>query len=166
MTSSPRRLCKCRDGRGRRGGSASSASLQKACCPRDLLLTPVHVHRRELREKIQPEILELIKQQRLNRLCEGSSFRKIGNRRRQGELRAWALGLSVPTARSCRTRGAGGHLPGQSLPGAGREQVVFLSLVCPGLSRKCPCSPAWLPLCSRAFLVLPLGPEPQGPALR
>lgn len=40
---------------------------------------------RELREKIQPEILELIKQQRLNRLCEGSSFRKIGNRRRQGE---------------------------------------------------------------------------------
>lgn len=36
----------------------------------------------ELREKIQPEILELIKQQRLNRLCEGSSFRKIGNRRR------------------------------------------------------------------------------------
>lgn len=40
---------------------------------------------RELREKIQPEILELIKQQRLNRLCEGSSFRKIGNRRRQGQ---------------------------------------------------------------------------------
>ncbi|KAJ7332312.1 hypothetical protein JRQ81_014492 [Phrynocephalus forsythii] len=36
----------------------------------------------ELREKIQPEILELIKQQRLNRLCEGSSFRKMGNRRR------------------------------------------------------------------------------------
>nr|XP_020662676.1 engulfment and cell motility protein 2 isoform X3 [Pogona vitticeps] len=36
----------------------------------------------ELRERIQPEILELIKQQRLNRLCEGSSFRKIGNRRR------------------------------------------------------------------------------------
>uniref|UniRef100_A0A8C7PTX3 ELMO domain-containing protein n=1 Tax=Oncorhynchus mykiss TaxID=8022 RepID=A0A8C7PTX3_ONCMY len=29
----------------------------------------------ELRERIQPEILELIKQQRLNRLCEGSCFR-------------------------------------------------------------------------------------------
>lgn len=48
---------------------------------------------RELREKIQPEILELIKQQRLNRLCEGSSFRKIGNRRRQGKgvAGAWVV---------------------------------------------------------------------------
>lgn len=42
---------------------------------------------RELRERIQPEILELIKQQRLNRLCEGSCFRKLGNRRRQGTER-------------------------------------------------------------------------------
>lgn len=40
----------------------------------------------ELRERIQPEILELIKQQRLNRLCEGSCFRKLGNRRRQGSV--------------------------------------------------------------------------------
>uniref|UniRef100_A0A8C9SZP0 Engulfment and cell motility 2 n=1 Tax=Scleropages formosus TaxID=113540 RepID=A0A8C9SZP0_SCLFO len=40
----------------------------------------------ELRERIQPEILELIKQQRLNRLCEGSCFRKVGNRRRQGAI--------------------------------------------------------------------------------
>lgn len=40
---------------------------------------------RELREKIQPEIMELIKQQRLNRLCEGTCFRKISSRRRQGE---------------------------------------------------------------------------------
>uniref|UniRef100_A0A4W6CW49 Engulfment and cell motility 1 n=1 Tax=Lates calcarifer TaxID=8187 RepID=A0A4W6CW49_LATCA len=39
----------------------------------------------ELREKIQPEIMELIKQQRLNRLCEGTCFRKISSRRRQGE---------------------------------------------------------------------------------
>lgn len=39
----------------------------------------------ELRERILPEILELIKQQRLNRLCEGSCFRKLGNRRRQGK---------------------------------------------------------------------------------
>uniref|UniRef100_A0A8C2T4A4 Engulfment and cell motility 2 n=1 Tax=Coturnix japonica TaxID=93934 RepID=A0A8C2T4A4_COTJA len=59
----------------------------------------------ELREKIQPEILELIKQQRLNRLCEGSSFRKIGNRRRQGEVTlctaslhgSWQSDLSVAT---------------------------------------------------------------------
>ncbi|XP_033622840.1 engulfment and cell motility protein 2 isoform X3 [Fukomys damarensis] len=47
----------------------------------------------ELREKIQPEILELIKQQRLNRLCEGSSFRKIGNRRRQE--RFWYCRLAL-----------------------------------------------------------------------
>ncbi|XP_033009832.1 engulfment and cell motility protein 2 isoform X4 [Lacerta agilis] len=47
----------------------------------------------ELREKIQPEILELIKQQRLNRLCEGSSFRKIGNRRRQE--RFWFCRLAL-----------------------------------------------------------------------
>ena len=40
---------------------------------------------RELREKIQPEIMELIKQQRLNRLCDGTCFRKISTRRRQGE---------------------------------------------------------------------------------
>uniref|UniRef100_A0A8C7MCU0 Engulfment and cell motility 1 n=1 Tax=Oncorhynchus kisutch TaxID=8019 RepID=A0A8C7MCU0_ONCKI len=38
----------------------------------------------ELREKIQPEIMELIKQQRLNRLCDGTCFRKISSRRRQG----------------------------------------------------------------------------------
>uniref|UniRef100_A0A8C7GN55 Engulfment and cell motility 1 n=1 Tax=Oncorhynchus kisutch TaxID=8019 RepID=A0A8C7GN55_ONCKI len=37
----------------------------------------------ELREKIQPEIMELIKQQRLNRLCDGTCFRKISSRRRQ-----------------------------------------------------------------------------------
>ncbi|XP_018090687.1 engulfment and cell motility protein 2 isoform X5 [Xenopus laevis] len=47
----------------------------------------------ELREKIQPEILELIKQQRLNRLCEGSSFRKTGNRRRQE--RFWFCRLAL-----------------------------------------------------------------------
>uniref|UniRef100_A0AAX7TZJ3 ELMO domain-containing protein n=1 Tax=Astatotilapia calliptera TaxID=8154 RepID=A0AAX7TZJ3_ASTCA len=46
----------------------------------------------ELREKIQPEIMELIKQQRLNRLCEGTCFRKISSRRRQGEF--WYCRLS------------------------------------------------------------------------
>lgn len=49
----------------------------------------------ELRERIQPEILELIKQQRLNRLCEGSCFRKLGNRRRQGIARSTLLLLLV-----------------------------------------------------------------------
>uniref|UniRef100_A0A8D3CG25 ELMO domain-containing protein n=1 Tax=Scophthalmus maximus TaxID=52904 RepID=A0A8D3CG25_SCOMX len=47
----------------------------------------------ELRERIQPEILELIKQQRLNRLCEGSCFRKLGNRRRQEKF--WFCRLSL-----------------------------------------------------------------------
>lgn len=41
---------------------------------------------RELKEKIQPEILELIKQQRLNRLVEGTCFRKLNSRRRQGTV--------------------------------------------------------------------------------
>lgn len=88
------------------------------------------IHPRELREKIQPEILELIKQQRLNRLCEGSSFRKIGNRRRQGDLRAWSLGcglgLFVPPAPELLSCG----VPG----GAGRERVFSWPHVCPGLS--------------------------------
>ncbi|XP_026543269.1 engulfment and cell motility protein 2 isoform X2 [Notechis scutatus] len=51
----------------------------------------------ELREKIQPEILELIKQQRLNRLCEGSSFRKMGNRRRQERFWHCRLALNHKT---------------------------------------------------------------------
>uniref|UniRef100_A0A8C2IV27 Engulfment and cell motility protein 1-like n=1 Tax=Cyprinus carpio TaxID=7962 RepID=A0A8C2IV27_CYPCA len=46
----------------------------------------------ELREKIQPAILELIKQQRLNRLCEGTCFRKISSRRRQDKF--WYCRLS------------------------------------------------------------------------
>lgn len=47
---------------------------------------------RELKEKIQPEILELIKQQRLNRLVEGTCFRKLNARRRQGTVQE----LSTP----------------------------------------------------------------------
>ncbi|XP_064409229.1 engulfment and cell motility protein 1 isoform X2 [Latimeria chalumnae] len=46
----------------------------------------------ELREKIQPEIMELIKQQRLNRLVEGTCFRKISSRRRQDKF--WYCRLS------------------------------------------------------------------------
>ncbi|XP_051528239.1 engulfment and cell motility protein 2 isoform X3 [Myxocyprinus asiaticus] len=47
----------------------------------------------ELRDRIQPEIVELIKQQRLNRLCEGSCFRKLANRRRQEKF--WFCRLSL-----------------------------------------------------------------------
>lgn len=39
----------------------------------------------ELKERLKPELLELIRQQRLNRLCLGTLFRKISSRRRQGE---------------------------------------------------------------------------------
>ncbi|EPY75841.1 hypothetical protein CB1_001541013 [Camelus ferus] len=46
----------------------------------------------ELKEKIQPEILELIKQQRLNRLVEGTCFRKLNCRRRQDKF--WYCRLS------------------------------------------------------------------------
>lgn len=71
---------------------------------------------RELREKIQPEILELIKQQRLNRLCEGSSFRKIGNRRRQGKG-SWAP-EPLPGQGACLggpCRGQAGNKPASAL---------------------------------------------------
>ncbi|XP_060725315.1 engulfment and cell motility protein 1 isoform X1 [Tachysurus vachellii] len=40
----------------------------------------------ELRERLQPEVAELIKQQRLNRMCEGACFRKVSARRRQDKF--------------------------------------------------------------------------------
>uniref|UniRef100_A0A8C8SUA8 Engulfment and cell motility 1 n=1 Tax=Pelusios castaneus TaxID=367368 RepID=A0A8C8SUA8_9SAUR len=56
----------------------------------------------ELKEKIQPEILELIKQQRLNRLVEGTCFRKLNSRRRrqipQGEVPHDSLQDKLPVA--------------------------------------------------------------------
>lgn len=76
MTSSLHLLCTC----------LTKTVAFYPCHYLHFLLTLPYLIARELREKIQPEILELIKQQRLNRLCEGSSFRKIGNRRRQGKV--------------------------------------------------------------------------------
>uniref|UniRef100_A0A8D2DUX9 Engulfment and cell motility 3 n=1 Tax=Sciurus vulgaris TaxID=55149 RepID=A0A8D2DUX9_SCIVU len=46
----------------------------------------------ELREKLKPELMSLIRQQRLLRLCEGTLFRKISSRRRQDKL--WFCCLS------------------------------------------------------------------------
>uniref|UniRef100_A0A8C7XVE7 Engulfment and cell motility 3 n=1 Tax=Oryzias sinensis TaxID=183150 RepID=A0A8C7XVE7_9TELE len=46
----------------------------------------------ELKERLKPELLELIRQQRLNRLCQGTMFRKISSRRRQDKL--WFCRLS------------------------------------------------------------------------
>ncbi|XP_051830988.1 engulfment and cell motility protein 3 [Antechinus flavipes] len=46
----------------------------------------------ELRERLKPELLELIRQQRLLRLCEGTLFRKISSRRRQDKV--WFCCLS------------------------------------------------------------------------
>uniref|UniRef100_A0A7N4P808 Engulfment and cell motility 3 n=1 Tax=Sarcophilus harrisii TaxID=9305 RepID=A0A7N4P808_SARHA len=46
----------------------------------------------ELRERLKPELLELIRQQRLLRLCQGTLFRKISSRRRQDKV--WFCCLS------------------------------------------------------------------------
>uniref|UniRef100_A0A672ZFQ5 ELMO domain-containing protein n=1 Tax=Sphaeramia orbicularis TaxID=375764 RepID=A0A672ZFQ5_9TELE len=46
----------------------------------------------ELKERLKPELLELIRQQRLNRLCQGTMFRQISSRRRQDKL--WYCRLS------------------------------------------------------------------------
>lgn len=46
----------------------------------------------ELREQLQPELLNLIRQQRLHFLCEGTKFRKVSSRRRQDKL--WFCRLS------------------------------------------------------------------------
>ncbi|XP_053558860.1 engulfment and cell motility protein 3 [Bombina bombina] len=46
----------------------------------------------ELRMQLKPELLNLIKQQRLHSLCEGTKFRKISSRRRQDKL--WLCRLS------------------------------------------------------------------------
>ncbi|XP_040592445.1 engulfment and cell motility protein 3 isoform X3 [Mesocricetus auratus] len=46
----------------------------------------------ELREKLKPQLMGLIRQQRLLRLCEGMLFRKISSRRRQDKL--WFCCLS------------------------------------------------------------------------
>uniref|UniRef100_A0A4W4GLW4 PH domain-containing protein n=1 Tax=Electrophorus electricus TaxID=8005 RepID=A0A4W4GLW4_ELEEL len=46
----------------------------------------------ELRERLQPEVAELIRQQRLSRLCEGTCFRKSAARRRQDKF--WYCRLS------------------------------------------------------------------------
>ncbi|XP_068812267.1 engulfment and cell motility protein 3 isoform X3 [Struthio camelus] len=53
----------------------------------------------ELRERLKPELLELIRQQRLMRLCEGTLFRKISSRRRQvpvADMKALLVGKECP----------------------------------------------------------------------
>ena len=59
-------------------------ALSDKCYSQSALWNMCLSFHRELKEKIQPEILELIKQQRLNRLVEGTCFRKLNCRRRQG----------------------------------------------------------------------------------
>ncbi|KAJ7311959.1 hypothetical protein JRQ81_006282 [Phrynocephalus forsythii] len=54
----------------------------------EILASPVL----ELRERLKPELLKLIQQQRLLHLCEGTLFRKISSRRRQDKL--WYCRLS------------------------------------------------------------------------
>ncbi|KAM5126453.1 engulfment and cell motility protein 3, partial [Mantella aurantiaca] len=47
----------------------------------------------ELREELQPDLLNLIRQQRFHFLCEGTKFRKVSSRRRQDKL--WFCRLSA-----------------------------------------------------------------------
>uniref|UniRef100_A0A8C7MCU6 Engulfment and cell motility 1 n=1 Tax=Oncorhynchus kisutch TaxID=8019 RepID=A0A8C7MCU6_ONCKI len=74
----------------------------------------------ELREKIQPEIMELIKQQRLNRLCDGTCFRKISSRRRQDKF--WYYLEESPQ----------GEVPHDSL----QEKSVVTGKDCPHMKEK------------------------------
>ncbi|XP_072277803.1 engulfment and cell motility protein 3 [Pyxicephalus adspersus] len=46
----------------------------------------------DLREQLQPELMNLVRQQRLHYLCEGTKFRKVSSRRRQDKL--WFCRLS------------------------------------------------------------------------
>lgn len=70
---------------------------------------------RELREKLKPELLELIRQQRLLHLCEGTLFRKISSRRRQGGCQSPAPGWGA-------WQGGSGLFP-CSLP-QGKSQLI------------------------------------------
>lgn len=82
-----RRRAKGREDKEPRISEAPATATKTFACVTKRCLRVV-LFCRELREKIQPEIMELIKQQRLNRLCEGTCFRKISSRRRQGETAA------------------------------------------------------------------------------
>jgi hypothetical protein len=54
------------------------------------------LHSSELREQIKPEIIELIKEQRLNYLVEGTRFQKYNNGKRvKGEMRWKSVASSV-----------------------------------------------------------------------
>lgn len=135
MTSSPRQSCKCCRVRWAGGGH------HLLCRPLTSLCSHARAPR-ELREKIQPEILELIKQQRLNRLCEGSSFRKIGNRRRQGEGAPGRWAGPYPP-----------HWGGSLLDRPCREQAGNTSSFCP------PCAQAFPRTVLGHLLVLLCVPE-------
>uniref|UniRef100_A0A4W4EVZ4 ELMO domain-containing protein n=1 Tax=Electrophorus electricus TaxID=8005 RepID=A0A4W4EVZ4_ELEEL len=93
----------------------------------------------ELKERLKPELLELIKQQRLNRLCHGTMFRKISTRRRQDKL--WYCRLSpnhkvlhygdveeetdMPPIEALQEKsecGNSGHAPPLFLPCSGSQQ--------------------------------------------
>lgn len=112
----------------------------------------------ELRERIQPEILELIKQQRLNRLCEGSCFRKLGNRRRQG-------GHTHLNKQSDRSKSSVQCFLLKSIIPTHLQQDTFLNIcwALPFCVFFCFSLPSSFVL--REVLVLPPVSEPQGAAL-
>lgn len=141
-------------------------------------------HSRELREKLKPELLELIRQQRLLHLCEGTLFRKISSRRRQGGCQtpaarwgAWEKGRDLfpcplPLGKSQLI--CGSRMPdsldswcgltcglgemGSADKGAAPSPLGRASLQ--GEAEHFP----WL-FCCRQAVVLPPVPQPQGAAL-
>nr|XP_005896668.1 PREDICTED: engulfment and cell motility protein 3 [Bos mutus] len=68
---------------------ARTLALKPSSLEREGTLAPPIL---ELREKLKPELMGLIRQQRLLRLCEGTLFHKISSRRRQDKL--WFCCLS------------------------------------------------------------------------
>lgn len=141
-------------------------------------------HPRELREKLKPELLELIRQQRLLHLCEGTLFRKISSRRRQGACQDPAPGWGA-------CQGGRGLFPCPLPPG--KSQLIFGSRMLNSLdswyglnhglgemgsadkgAAPSPLGRAslvgetenflWL-FCCRQAVVLPPVPQPQGAAL-
>lgn len=131
---------------GGRGGRRRGAGEARECPSQRPRSSCAASRPRELRERLKPELLELVRQQRLLHLCEGTLFRKISSRRRQGE-------------RGSLHRGGGpGLVPVD--PGPWGSDTLPRGAAAGVLSA----SPR--PFCCRQALVLPPVPQPQGAALR
>ncbi|XP_026107732.1 engulfment and cell motility protein 1-like [Carassius auratus] len=89
----------------------------------------------ELREKLQPEVIELIKQQRLNRMYEGTCFRKISARRRQDKF--WYCRLS-PNHKVLHYGDIEEFSQGQISPESLQEKVTVADIKAVVTGKDCP----------------------------